>query len=132
MQDFNSMNDPHMVTPTGDFTEQPPKGEPIAKAPQAAPEPLCDPRTLLNVEPVERADVQAGDFIRAGSWTQPRHVEHVDVNSDGNILFLAEHDTARIDKNGLRIVDEEEWRRRDGWVRYPNLRRLWDAAHCDS
>lgn len=132
MQDFNNLNDPHMVTPTGDFTKQPPKGEPIAKAPQAAPVTICDPRTILDVEPVERSDVESGDFIRAGSWTKPRRVEHVDVNSGGNVLFLAEHDTGRIDKNGLRIVDDIEWVRRDGWVRYPNLRRLWDAAHSGS
>lgn len=132
MHDFNSMNDPHLVTPTGDFTAQPPKGEPIASAPVPEPVRLCDPRKLLDAEPVERNDIEAGDFIRAGSWTKPRRVEHVDIQGDGLVLFLAEHDTGRIDFNGVRRVCAVEWERREGWVRYPNLRRLWDAAHGDS
>lgn len=126
---YNDINDPRLVCPTGDPDAPLPKGEPIA-APKA-PEPVraCDPRKLLDVEPVERDDVEAGDFIRAGHWTKPRLVEYADVNGSGKVLFLAEHDTGRVDREGIRIVDKEEWERRDGWVRYPNLRRLWDAAH---
>jgi len=132
MHDFNDLNNPHLVTPTGDFNARPPKGEPIAAPKAPEPERACDPRKLLEVEPVERDDVEAGDFIRAGGWSKPRLVEHTDVNGSGKVLFLAEHDTSRVDKPGIRIVDKTEWERRSGWVRYPNLRRIWDAAHGGS
>jgi hypothetical protein len=133
MHDFNDLNNPHLVTPTGDFNAKPPKGEPVAAPVAPEPERACDPRKLRDGEPCGgRHSVQAGDFIRAGNWSKPRLVEHVDVQGDGPVLFLAEHDTGRVDKPGIRIVDKTEWERRSGWVRYPNLRRIWDAAHGGS
>lgn len=129
---YLDINDPRLVTPAGNPDAPLPKGEPIAKAPQVDVT-VCDPRTLLDTEPCGgRHKVEAGDFIRAGSWTKPRRVEHVDTQSDGPVLLLAEHDTSRTNTHGIRRVDKNEWERRSGWVRYPHLRRLWDAAHGDS
>ena len=129
---YNDFNDPRMVTPTGNPDAPLPKGEPIAKAPQTAPEGICDPRELLRTELVAMKNVEVGDFIRANGWTNPRRVEHIDQNELGPVLSLAEYDESRVNTHGIRRVDLGNWLCRNPWVRYPNLRRLWDAAHGDS
>jgi len=133
MPDFNALSDPHMVTPTGDFKAKPPTtGEPIANAPQPTQASVCDPRDVLVSEHVESPeDVLQGDFVRAQGWSRPRRVEFIDSAESGPVLFLADPDTSRTNEHGIRRLDSEGWQARGSWNRYPNLRRLWEAAHGD-
>lgn len=124
-----SINDPHLITITKNPNAQLPKGEPVANPELPELVQVCDPRVLLCVEPVDFESVVAGDFIRAGQWTKPRLVEHVDAQHDGPVLHLAEHDTTRTNDHGIRRVDCTEWLSRSGWVRFPHLTALWSAAH---
>lgn len=130
MQNFHALTDPHLVTPTGDFTAQPPKGEPVA-APSVEPVPtVCDPRDLLVSEFVHRPEVvEPGDFIAAHGWTRPRLVEFKDSCETGHILFLADPDDSRTNRHRVRRLTREDWDARGEWRRYPNLRKVWEAAH---
>jgi len=99
-------------------------------SPKKTVETVCDPRCLLNAEHVHRPElVEEGDFIRAEGWTFPRRVEHVERTGNGAVLCLAEHDNSRTNAYGIRRVDRDGWVQRGSWLRYPNLRLLWEAAH---
>jgi len=91
---------------------------------------IDDPRRLLESTPIASFDdVQDGDFIGKESWQRPRRVELVEQRVQGHVVFLAEPDPARVEVNGCRVVDQDTWDTCQ-WVRYPNLRALWDAAHA--
>jgi hypothetical protein len=45
------------------------------------------------------------------------------------VLCLADHDDSRVNAHGIRRVGRAGWVTRGSWVRYPNLRLLWEAAH---
>jgi len=124
--------EPTLITASGEPGATPPAGEPVA-APQTAQETLCDPRAVLVTEPVESAqDVSEGDWLAAGGWSRPRRVECVDATGDGAVLHMADPDESRTNDHGIRRLDPSGWVARAPWRRYPNLRRLWDAAHGDS
>jgi len=128
------MNDPRLITRALNPDAKLPKGEPIAKAPQAAPETCCDPRQLLVTRRLCRPeDADVGDWVAAEGWTRPRRVEFIDMNGDeGTTLFLADPDQGRTNEHGVRRLNVQGWLRRVPWRRYPNLKRLWDAAHGGS
>lgn len=93
----------------------------------ATPEAI-DPRRLLEQIPVEFEDVEEGDFIGSVSWRRPRRVELVEHRDGERVLFLAEPDEARWNaQEGVREINLASWQQR-GWVSYPNLRTIWDAA----
>lgn len=129
---MSGINDPTLITHSGTLGMSPPKGEPIAKPPMVDSDRVCDPRHLMNAIGTSMADLQEGDFVKAGGWSKPRLVERIETCQDGRVVFLAEHDPDRVNAHGIRRVDPDEWMRRDGWVRYPNLGALWRAAHGDS
>lgn len=124
-------NDPRLVTSPP--APPSPKGEPVAKPPQTAPEALCYPSDVMVSEVVrEPSDVVVGDFLRSQHWSRVRRVECIDQGADGPVLLLREPDDSRTNAHGIRRLDQDGWRARGQWIRYPNLRRLWDAAHDDA
>ena len=126
-------NEPTLITSAENADASLPTGEPVAKATQAAPETVCDPRLLMVAEPVESAqDVTEGDWLAASGWTRPRRVECVDTCEDGAVLHMADPDESRTNDHGIRRLDPDGWAARGSWRRYPNLRRVWDAAHGGS
>jgi hypothetical protein len=125
--------EPTLITSADNADASLPKGEPVAKAPQTAPEPLCYPSDIMSSERVEcPEDVMVGDFLRPQGWSRVRRVECIDHGGDGPVLLLREPDESRTNAHGIRRLDREGWEARGAWIRYPNLRRLWDAAHGDS
>jgi hypothetical protein len=125
--------EPTNITSVGDpLAGKPPTStEPVAKAPQVAQETLCYPSDIMQSERVEDRpeDVVVGDFLRAQGWSRVRRVECIDSTDDGPVLLLREPDESRTNAHGIRRLDMAGWKQRGAWNRYPNLRRLWDAAH---
>jgi len=127
------MNDHLLITKADNPSASLPTGEPVAKAPQTAPETVCDPRAILVAERVESPhEVLLGDFVQAQGWSRPRRVEFIDSAESGPVLFLADPDESRTNEHGIRRLDADGWEGRGAWKRYPNLRRVWDAAHGGS
>lgn len=77
-------------------------------------------RSLFEEQPVVWEDVAEGDWISCG-WSRPRLVQDRD---DAN-LYLAEPDEDRANADGYRVMDEETFRKRGDWSRYPYLRIVW-------
>lgn len=126
-------HEPTLITSAENADAGLPTGEPVAKAPQMAPTAICDPRLLLQGEGLESPEeVTEGDWIAAAGWTRPRLVEFVDASERGAVLYLADPDESRTNEHGIRRLDSAGWKARSGWWRYPNLRRVWDAAHGGS
>lgn len=126
--DSHDLTNPHLVTYTGDLSAQP-QSEPLTAGPQV-PTLVCDPRDFLLSEFVHRAElVQEGDWIAAEGWSRPRLVVTKDSCSTGHILCLADPDDSRTNSHRVRRIDAEGWRARGKWRRYPNLAKVWAAAH---
>lgn len=88
-----------------------------------------DPRTLFDTEPVTLAQMETGDFVRCSGWSRPRQIVHSDENADGRVVFMADPDE-RFETKPRRL-DRAEYEDRGGdgnWLRYPNLRQLWETA----
>ena len=126
--DFNS---PHLITPSGDFKARPPtKGEFVAKPVQKGPPKLFSAEDILVQVKVELDEVQEGDFIRSSEYgVTPRLVEKVDFVNGSTVLWVNVLHSTHANRFGMASLDARVWGNGYPWVKYPNLRILWEAAH---
>jgi hypothetical protein len=88
-----------------------------------------DPRQVFDTSPVTLDTMEVGDFVRCAGWSRPRLVMHGDENASGRVVMLADPDKRFSEAH--RKLDRDEYNARGGdgnWVKYPNLRRLWEAS----
>jgi hypothetical protein len=85
-----------------------------------------DPRKLFDEKPVDMADVEVGDWVRAKAhWSRPRQVVACERDS---YVVLAEVDEDRQDQFRNRKVTADEWNKRGQWLSMPGLRALWEQS----